>query len=440
MYLSPPPQASHPIALRWLQLGLAALVFAGIYAILLVSSRTPGVSEHLPWLDFFHTALVVHVDLSVLIWFLSLSGVLWSWGAAAAMPVLDRPALWLAAAGTLLIVLAPFTGEGHPLINNYVPVLQQPVFLAGLALFGGGILLKSLAGLLSPPADRGPLYLALRLAAFTTLFAILLLPVSHFLIPEQVAGAGYYELLFWGPGHVLQLTHTLLVLVVWIGLAPITPGKHARHLLSALFLLTALPILAAPLIYAAGDIDGGEFRGRFTTFMRHGGLASVPLLLYALYLWFRGRVESSLPVRAAIRGSLLLFLAGGVLGFMIEGVNVVIPAHYHGSITGITLAYMGLAYALLPQLGFPLSLPRLARWQAWIYTLGQFMHISGLAWSGGYGVARKVAGSAQGLEQLQAIWGMRLMGAGGGIAIIGGILFLVVCLHALWRGRTQLSQ
>jgi cytochrome c oxidase subunit 1 len=37
---------------------------------------------------------------------------------------------------------------------------------------------------------------------------------------------------------------------------------------------------------------------------------------------------------------------------MIRGVNVVIPAHYHGSIVGITLAFMGLAYVLLPRLGF----------------------------------------------------------------------------------------
>ncbi|RME35519.1 MAG: cbb3-type cytochrome c oxidase subunit I [Gammaproteobacteria bacterium] len=438
--MTAPPPASRQLALRWLQLGLAALVFAGIYAILLVSSRTPGVAEHLPWLDFFHTALVVHVDLSVLIWFLSLSGVLWTWGSAGPLPALDRPALWLAAAGTALIVLSPFTGEGKPLINNYVPVLQQPVFLAGLGLFGGGILLKGLAALAARSIAPAPLAMGLRLAAFTTLVSILLLPVSHLMILPRVGGAGYYELLFWGPGHVLQLTHTLLVLVVWIGLAPLSPGPAGRRLLGALFLLIALPVVVAPLIYGAGGIDGGEFRNRFTTFMRHGGLASLPLLLYALHLWFRRRVEGDAPVAAAMRGSLLLFVAGGILGFMIEGVNVVIPAHYHGSIVGITLAYMGLAYALLPRLGIPLTLPRLARWQAWIYTVGQLMHISGLAWSGGYGVARKVAGSAQGLEQLQAIWGMRLMGAGGGIAIIGGVLFLVVCLHALWRGRGQESQ
>ena len=46
--------------------------------------------------------------------------------------------------------------------------------------------------------------------------------------------------------------------------------------------------------------------------------------------------------------SLILFAAGGTLGLMISGQNVGIPAHYHGQIVGITLALMGLAYAMLP--------------------------------------------------------------------------------------------
>jgi len=58
------------------------------------------------------------------------------------------------------------------------------------------------------------------------------------------------------------------------------------------------------------------------------------------------------------------------------------------------------------------------------------MHILGLAWSGGYGVQRKTAGAAQGLENLPEIIGMGMMGAGGGISIIGGILFVIVMIKA----------
>jgi heme/copper-type cytochrome/quinol oxidase subunit 1 len=124
---------------------------------------------------------------------------------------------------------------------------------------------------------------------------------------------------------------------------------------------------------------------------------------------------------------------------MIRGVNLVVPAHYHGSIVGVTLAFMGLAYVLLPRLGFRGADGRMARWQRWVYGGGQLMHIAGLAWSGGYGVKRKVAGADQMLSQLPEKLGMGLMGLGGLIAVIGGVMFVLVCLRAMWpaarRGR-----
>ena len=63
----------------WLFLGLAALVIGGLFTILIVLSRTPFFQDIIPWVDFFRTALVVHVDLTVLVWFLAFSGVLWSY-------------------------------------------------------------------------------------------------------------------------------------------------------------------------------------------------------------------------------------------------------------------------------------------------------------------------------------------------------------------------
>ena len=63
-------------ATRWLMLGLVSLVAAGLFSILLVLARTPNVQELIPFVDFFHVALVVHVNLSVLIWLLSIAGTL----------------------------------------------------------------------------------------------------------------------------------------------------------------------------------------------------------------------------------------------------------------------------------------------------------------------------------------------------------------------------
>jgi heme/copper-type cytochrome/quinol oxidase subunit 1 len=145
------------------------------------------------------------------------------------------------------------------------------------------------------------------------------------------------------------------------------------------------------------------------------------------------------PLRAALWGSLVLFGAGGLIGLAIEGSNVKIPAHYHGAIVGVTLAFMGLAYHLLPRLGCARPDPRLATVQAWLYGAGQLAHITGLVWSGGYGVQRKVAGAEQVLRGAEQIAAMGLMGLGGLAAVAGGLLFVVIVLRSLWTSSGSRS-
>ncbi len=135
----------------------------------------------------------------------------------------------------------------------------------------------------------------------------------------------------------------------------------------------------------------------------------------------------------------MLFGAGGLIGLAISGSNVKIPAHYHGSIVGVTLALMGLVYHLLPRMGFAQPAGRLAAWQPALYGGGQLLHIAGLLWSGGYGVQRKVAGAEQVLRTPEQVLGMGLMGLGGLLAVAGGILFAVVVLRSLWTSSTSRS-
>ena len=51
---------------------------------------------------------------------------------------------------------------------------------------------------------------------------------------------------------------------------------------------------------------------------------------------------------------------------LIAGLDIVIPAHYHGSTVGVTLALMGLIYYLLPRLGFDAPHAKMAFWQPYI--------------------------------------------------------------------------
>jgi len=76
---------------------------------------------------------------------------------------------------------------------------------------------------------------------------------------------------------------------------------------------------------------------------------------------------------------------------------------------------------------------RLAKIRVYTYGIGQLLHGLGLAWAGGYGMARKVGGSAEVLDNIQQTMGMALMGTGGLIATIGGILFLIIVIGAMRR-------
>ena len=59
------PGAPTALARAWLWLGIMALIGSGLLALLLVFSRTPGIQDVFPLKEFFRSALIVHVDLSV---------------------------------------------------------------------------------------------------------------------------------------------------------------------------------------------------------------------------------------------------------------------------------------------------------------------------------------------------------------------------------------
>jgi hypothetical protein len=337
------------------------------------------------------------------------------------------------------MVLSPFTGESHPLLNNYVPVLQNTAFFIGLGVFGLGFGLLVVRAFLSAwssdssSSGERSLRFGLFVAVMASMSAILALVLSYYGINEGFQGQAYYDRLFWGGGHIIQFSHTQLMLVAWLWLASVS-GARLRlspRIVLLLFALGLSPVLVVPIIYLSFDVSSGGHLYWFIQLMKYGGaLAAVPVgIATTLAIIEKWRPIAGFEVeRNALLFSILLFGVGGVIGFMISGSNVTIPAHYHGSIVGVTLAFMGMTYHLLPQLGFRKVTGRAARWQPGIYGIGQLMHIIGLAWSGGYNVQRKSTGAEQGFEQVA---GMGLMGLGGLISIIGGITFLVVVYLAI---------
>jgi hypothetical protein len=328
-------------------------------------------------------------------------------------------------------------------MSNYVPVLDGGIFLSGLATFAAGcaaLVIRAMAAaprVGTRPGGAGALGFGLNAAAVSAGVALLAFAWSYLALPRALDGQAYYEVLFWGGGHVLQFTWTLLMFVAWLALAEASRAQVplSPRIALLLFGIALVSVFATPVIYLAYDVTSVEHYRLQTWLMRiGGGVAIAPFAAAALYALATAPRPSAheRPLRAALFWSLALFGAGGLIGTAIDGANVKIPAHYHGAIVGITLAFMGLAYHLLPRLGFARPNARLAALQPALYGVGQLLHIAGLVWSGGYGVQRKVAGAEQVLKRAEEIAAMGLMGIGGLAAVAGGILFIVLVCQALW--------
>jgi hypothetical protein len=432
------------LARGWLWLGLLALIGSGLLSIVLVLSRAPQFQNLMPVGDFFRVALVVHVDLSVLVWFVSLGGILWTLSGSTRALGLNSAALAVAGLGTLLMTLSPFVGRGGPVMANYIPVLDDPVFLWGLAIFGAGAVLLVARSLIALPAWAAPrdgadaLRSGLALGLLPAVIALIAFAWSWFTTPADLSGKAYYEILFWGGGHALQFIWTLFMLVAWLWLASACGARVPMSPRVALlcFVLATVCALAIPVAYLLWPAHAVEHRNLLTFAMGLGG--GLPILPVALAVLLAVRpgmpvANHARPLRAALYSSLALFCFGGLIGFTIAGSNVKIPAHYHGAIVGVTLALMGLVYHLLPRLGYGLPTRKWATFSSYCYAAGQAMHIGGLMWSGGYGVQRKVAGAEQALKSASEIAAMGIMGLGGLIAIIGGIVFVLVVIGAMRR-------
>lgn len=449
--LDVPTDYRRNLAVAWFWLAVITLFGAGIFSVLLVLARTPVIGELIPFVDFFHTALVIHVNLSSLVWILSFASVLWSLNSRPIFPWFAKSSFAVVLLGTLIITISPFLGSANALMSNYIPVLDDSLFLIGLVVFGLGIGLQvvfSMSAMFKVGetiSGQGVIRFGLNCAAIGVFVALAAFIWSYITLPTQLSSEVYYELLFWSGGHVLQFTYTILMMVAWLWLSssagislPLSP-----RVALFLFIVGLLSIFMTPLVYYAYDVTDIGHRQMFTMLMSFGGsLAVFPLSMAVLFALFQKRVDSpkESSAYAAILTSLLLFGVGGFMGFMIDGNNVKIPAHYHGCIVGVTLALMGLSYQILHALGFDRVNFKLSKIQLWIYASGQFLHIFGLVWSGGYGVERKVAGTAQGLDSIERIAGMGVMGIGGLLSAVGGFMFIVIVLKAMINKRGESLQ
>jgi len=453
-------EGTRKLLYAWLSFAVASLMFAGIFAFMIVAARTPFVHSLFPRPDYIRVALVGHVTLSFSIWFLAFGGLLWTWTSTRLLNTapFNKMFAWggllLSVAGALLVIIAAASGTGDPQFINYVPVLTHPLFYTGLLLLASGIILTLINTFLTigrawqekSYEGRLPvLTFGMAISGTAALNAAACFALSYYfqvVAPSEKTPVNL-EMLFWGGGHVLQFTHTITMVTVWLFLTSLVFNKFPlkESYSKGLYLLYLIFILPAPFSYLFLDASSAQYIRFFTGLMEYGLGPSTAIFSIAILALIASKRFKELPWNrpefASLVISMILFGLGGLISFKIYGYNTKIPSHYHGAIGGITLAFMGLTNHLLSRLERETYSRRLAAIQPYIYGTGQALFVFGLYWAGAHGVARKTFGAEQHLDNAAKMAGMVIVGIGGGIAILGGILFIVNSLASLLRNSSR---
>ncbi len=413
---------------RWFLLFVLSIGAGGFFALLVALARTPGVSDLFPPQLFYHW-LIGHVDLALIIGFLSFLVALWH-------RVFDEEGSLFefvpAVLGAVLIFLSAVLGLGTAVHNNYVPTIDHVLFFVGVASFGVGYLLaslrflkRSLRGLFSSDILEGLMSVSVLLSV---LFVVSLL-ISFLRTPHTGEVYLFFERLYWLPGHIHQFINATLLVGSWLFLLKTSEGGLSKNLRFLNFLFLPFPLLYFVLQLVVEDTISEGVKTLTTVGYAVG--IGVPTLVYSAYVLFSSSKISGF-VRGGLVLSVLMYVFGAFMGYMIAGSDLRIPAHYHGVIGSILIALMVLTYRFLEELGYVGRLPKLIRVQPYLYGVGMFLFTSGLFWAGVYGAPRKTFGTGY-IESLKVYLFMVLMGVGSVLSVMGGIIFVLFVLYSIIR-------
>lgn len=440
------PAASRRLATAWFVLALAAFGLSLLFAVVLVGARTPFLGFGA---GLFRTALVLHVDFAVLVWFLAVAAGIWTMAGT-----LNGKLVWigwtsfaLSVLGVMTMVAVPLTSDAAPILSNYVPLLDHVHFLYGMAFFAVGVCVTALLGL---PAIRYQAGEPWRLAASGSMVVLL---VSAFVLVlgfrDLWQSPGSADALrvalddrLWGVGHVLQFVHVLLLMGVWcvLGAEALDKVPAVRRAAPGLLVLATLPALVAAGIALVYPVGAAEYRAGFTNLMRWGSWPAAALLGLGLGLGlFRLRRERLLDTdEKGIALSLLLFSMGCVVGAMINGESLTVPAHYHGTVGAVTLAFMLWLRRSMSDLGVSDVLHGTRRLPN-LYGIGIVILVLGLSWAGLIGIPRKATHVEIGALGTTYYLVMGLAGVGGFLALIGATGFVARMLAEILKARGLLA-
>jgi cytochrome c oxidase subunit 1 len=462
-----------------------ALAAGGLFGILVGVTRAPGIEALQP--NAFYVSLTGHGVAALVLWpvFFEVAALVFAssilLNARVFSPKLGWSSFFLMVSGAvMLLVSIVITEENAVMFTAYPPLVAHQIFYLGYLIFAVGAVLALVNFALSIAAARaerawtGSLPLLTYGVAVAAILAMLSLASGLVaLIPAWLYSLGWingvdpivYRTWFWGLGHTLQYVNVVAMVVAWYGILALClragpVSQKFSRIAFILYALISLPVfghhfLVDPSLGNEVKIVGGSIMGFMlgVPSLMHGlaviGGAEYELRrrfsVSSLFGWLR-RLRWGHAGVGALAGSLLIFAFGGWSGTVETTLplNVVthntmnVPGHLHQTVVGgMTLAFMGFAYYLVPLLvRRELVSHRLAAFQVWLYTAGMLLMTSAHIWAGALGVPRRTAEIGYGGEAPSS-WQLPMDLAGAGVIMAGlaGGMFILLMVATLLRGK-----
>lgn len=482
-------------AARYIKLNATAavvsLLVGGICAILLALTRWPAV--HLLDAVWYYRIITAHGLNMLIFWIIFMEiGILYFAGTSLLNTRLASKGL--AIAGFALMVVGAlvtnwavfFTQQADVMMTSYVPLRAHPAFYGGILAFAVGALLgvinffatiyiakrdKTYEGSM-PLVTFGALAAAI-IAVVTILHgAVAIFPAFTWSLGlHEAPDAAWYRIMWWGLGHQSQQINVTAMVSVWYLLGTLTVGSkplnqavcRGAFVLYILFinLASAHHALVDPGVGASWKIWNTSYAMYLAVLasMIHGFTvpASIEVALRkkghtkGLFGWLANAPWKN-PGFSSMFLSLLIFgFIGGITGVTLgtQQINIIahntlrIPGHFHATVVGgTTLAFMGLAYYVVPLI-FRREYPMrwLARIQPYIFGGGMLVFCLGMSFAGSYGVPRRhwdveftgaqfSAGFDAGAHLMLGI-----LGVGGVVAFTGLLVFILLTVWAVFFGK-----
>lgn len=421
--------AARNLTLGWLCLAVWALVLSGVFAFLVAIARTPLV-ELVAGRDYLYTALVAHVTFALNVWLLSFVAALWVIVAARLdAPLPARPA-WVGLAlgwiGTVFLAAVPLVGWGTPVMADYVPTLQHPLFYLGLSAYISGVGVTAVCFLTS--LRKRPSGLPLEAQALALSACACLGAIASFVLVGVKGAASDYASLVWGGGHLLQTANSAALVATWWMTAP---GRtRAWGVPVQVSFIGFVIAFAAVELFSVTSLPWDFFAPVFWASL---AVPVVTAWLVTAGILYRRHKDTGLRLHevSPLLFSLALYGVGGLIALTGMENDTRVTAHYHGVVGAVTIMFMGLTYRIFSWLGVGIQWKRVFRLQPYVYGSGLLLLIAGMFWAGEVGATRKTFEAIPKDPSLLAA--SALIGIGALTTVVGGGAFVLAAGRSLLK-------